>query len=347
MRPEFIGHYTQFMDDDNSTYPGSDELLAIGSAVGKKLGLQKIGIHIETIYPGRRTSWPHAESTEEEFAFVLEGNPSAWIDGTLYPLKPGDFVAFPSGTGITHTFINNSNQTARLLVGGERPKADNKIYYPLNESQNQVRRERGDFWDDIPLKAQGPHDGIPDLQKKEKQNSWNLPKLETQRLILRPFEMSDAPAIFEYAKNPNVSRLLIWEPHKTLADSEGFVKFIHQTYLDNVPTFGICLKDNPEKVIGSVGAMWASQKNKIMELGVALGEDYWGKALSSEAMLRLVEFLWERYDVLRIQSQCKAENAQSKRMMEKMGMTYEGLLKKNLYCKGQSWDMEMFSFTRG
>nr|MBA2404737.1 cupin domain-containing protein [Bdellovibrionales bacterium] len=102
-RPSFIGHYLDFLDDDDAHYPGSDELLSIGSAVGKKLGLKKIGIHIETLLPGRRTSWPHAESEEEEFGFVIEGNPDVWIDGTLHALKPGDFVAFPSGTGIAHT----------------------------------------------------------------------------------------------------------------------------------------------------------------------------------------------------------------------------------------------------
>lgn len=346
MRPEFIGHYTEFMDDDNSTYPGSDELLAIGSAVGKKLGLQKIGIHIETIFPGRRTSWPHAESTEEEFAFVLEGNPHAWIDGELYPLVPGDFVAFPSGTGITHTFLNNSNHIARILVGGERSKADNKIYYPLNESQNQVRRDRGDYWDDIPKRTMGTHDGLPDLQRKGEVAKWNLPTLKCSRLILRPIETSDVPAIFHYARNPNVARLLIWEPHKTTADSEAFVKFIHNGYLNGVPNFAICLKENPELMIGTAGAMWASEKNKTMELGIALGEDYWGKSYSSEALMCLIEFLWKRFDVQRIQSQCKSENIQSKRMMQKMGMHYEGLLKKSLFCKGRAWDMEMFSLTK-
>jgi uncharacterized cupin superfamily protein/RimJ/RimL family protein N-acetyltransferase len=346
MRPDFIGHYTDFMDDDNSTYPGSDELLAIGSAVGKKLGLQKIGIHIETILPGRRTSWPHAESTEEEFAFVLEGSPDAWVDGNLYPLKPGDFVAFPSGTGVTHTFLNNSKNVARMLVGGERPKKDNKIYYPLSESQNQVRRDRGDFWEDFPKKPLGTHDGLPDLLRSGEVTKWNLPVLKSERLILRAIETTDAKAIYQYASNPKVARLLIWEHHKTIADSEAFIKFIQQGYLSGIPNFAICLKENPSEMIGSVGAMWVSEKNKTMELGIALGEEHWGKSYSSEAMLTLIKFLWESFDVERIQSQCKSENLQSKRMMEKMGMIYEGLLRKNLFCKGVAWDMEMFSFVR-
>ena len=126
-RPSFIGNYKDLMDEDNAAYPGSSELLSIGSPVGKLLGLQKIGIHIETIPPGRRTSWPHAESTEEEFAYVIKGHPHVWVDGHLHELSAGDFVAFPAGTGIAHTFINNSDEDCVLLVGGERTKEENKI----------------------------------------------------------------------------------------------------------------------------------------------------------------------------------------------------------------------------
>lgn len=140
MRPSFIGHYTEFLDDDNASYPGSDELLSIGSAVGKNLGLIKMGIHIETVLPGRRTSYPHAESEEEEFAFVIEGHPHVWINGELFALRPGDFVAFPSGTGIAHTFINNASYPAKLLVGGEVRKATNRIIYPLNDEMNLIKK---------------------------------------------------------------------------------------------------------------------------------------------------------------------------------------------------------------
>lgn len=166
-RPDFIGHWTDFLEEDNSHYPGSDELLGIGCPVGKKLGLQKIGIHIETLLPGRRTSWPHAESAEEEFAYVLEGTPQVWVDGEVYDLVPGDFVAFPSGTGICHTFINNSDFPARLLVGGERSKAENKIIYSHHTERNLQMKEQNLYWDEAPKRKQGPHDGLPDRLREK------------------------------------------------------------------------------------------------------------------------------------------------------------------------------------
>jgi uncharacterized cupin superfamily protein len=106
--------------------------------------------------PGCRTSYPHAESAEEEFVFVLEGRPDVWIDGVLHPLEPGDSVAFPAGTGICHTFLNNTDEEMRLIVVGEKPKDENRIRYPLDEDLERTLKDR---WIDPPKRTFGPHDG--------------------------------------------------------------------------------------------------------------------------------------------------------------------------------------------
>jgi len=129
-RPDFIGNWRDLAGADDDHYPGDTELLGIGAPLGLRLGLTRIGIHHVRLPPGRRTSYPHAESAEEEFVYVLEGNPDVWIDGTLHRLGPGDVVAFPAGTGICHTVLNNSPAEARLLVGGERPKPRTRSTIP-------------------------------------------------------------------------------------------------------------------------------------------------------------------------------------------------------------------------
>ncbi len=162
-RPDFIKHYTEIQDEDNGTYPGSDELLSIGSAFGRLMGLTKLGIHHEFVPPGRRTSWPHAEKTEEEFVYVIEGHPDVWIDGELHRLNPGDGVSFPCGTGISHTFLNNTEADVRLLVIGETSKPDNQLYYPRNPTRKEQIGER--WWSDVPERPMGDHDGLPDKQR--------------------------------------------------------------------------------------------------------------------------------------------------------------------------------------
>jgi uncharacterized cupin superfamily protein len=155
-RPDFIAHWTELEGEDDSHYPGDSELMSIGAPLGRKLGLTRIGVHHERLAPGRRTSYPHAESSEDEFVFVLEGRPDAWIDGNLHALKPGDSVAFPAGTGICHTFLNNTAEEVRLLVIGEASKDENQIRYPLNPVHQATREDQ---WTDAPVHPLGPHDG--------------------------------------------------------------------------------------------------------------------------------------------------------------------------------------------
>ncbi len=57
--------------------------MSMGAALGAHLGLKSLGIHHMRLEPGRRTSLPHAESLEEEFAYVLSGQPDVWLDGVL------------------------------------------------------------------------------------------------------------------------------------------------------------------------------------------------------------------------------------------------------------------------
>ena len=124
-RPDCIRHWRELEGVDDSTYPDSTELFSIGAPLARGLRLNRLGIHHERLPPGRRTSYPHAESDEEEFIYVLEGYPEVWINGYLWKLEPGDSVGFPAGTGICHTFLNNTEQEVRLLVVGEANKKFN------------------------------------------------------------------------------------------------------------------------------------------------------------------------------------------------------------------------------
>jgi uncharacterized cupin superfamily protein len=146
-------------------YPNSDEDMAPGRSIGRAAGLMRIGLHLTRVPPGARTSWPHCEEDEEEFVYVLEGRVDAWIDGELHPMKAGDLAAFPCGTGICHTFINNGEQEALLLVGGEQAKSDSRIYYALHP-QRRGDMPWSNWWDDVPRRPRGAHDGLPDALRK-------------------------------------------------------------------------------------------------------------------------------------------------------------------------------------
>ena len=159
-RPSFIVS-ARDLPERSHVYPQSDEPLGPVRRAGAAAGLVRLGINLQRLPPGSRSSWPHAESDEEEFAYLIEGEVDAWIDGEIHPMRAGDLAAFPAGTGICHCFINNSGREAVMLVGGEAWKDANRIFYPLNPSR-RADLKASEWWDDVPQRTLGGHDGLPD-----------------------------------------------------------------------------------------------------------------------------------------------------------------------------------------
>jgi uncharacterized cupin superfamily protein len=168
-RPPFIVSASE-LPERRHVYPQSEEEMGPVRKLGRTAGLVRVGINLQRLLPGTRSSWPHAESDEEEFVYVIEGEVDAWIDGEIYSMRAGDLAAFPAGTGINHCFINNTETDVLLLVGGEAPKTSNRILYPLNPSRRSDLKE-SDWWHDAPVRELGSHDGLPDQLRGTKRSN--------------------------------------------------------------------------------------------------------------------------------------------------------------------------------
>jgi uncharacterized cupin superfamily protein len=136
------------------------EPLGIVSQLAGVEGLRRLRVQHERLPPGRRSSSPHAHTTREEVIYVLSGTPDLWLDGRLRPLRPGDCVVFPSGTGLSHTVINNAAGEAELLTIATQVD-DDRCYYPLNPTRGDVDAATLEAWAARPL---GPHDGRADVE---------------------------------------------------------------------------------------------------------------------------------------------------------------------------------------
>jgi ribosomal-protein-alanine N-acetyltransferase len=179
--------------------------------------------------------------------------------------------------------------------------------------------------------------------------TWRPPILETERLVLRPYEESDAPLIFPLASNPNSTRFTLWEHHKSLDDSDTFTRdYARSRYAEGVPDpLAVCLKEDPErKPIGSVGCFWASAPNRCMELGYWLAEPYWGRGLIVEACRALVGYAFESLQPKRMQARVIAGNDASVRVLEKLGFRAEGVLRAALLRRGKFEDVHIFAMLR-
>lgn len=179
-------------------------------------------------------------------------------------------------------------------------------------------------------------------------SGWRPPTIETSRLLLRALEESDVESIFAYASNPNVTRYTLWEHHKS---RDGTLEFLRQgiaQYGEKVPNpVAICLKNDPQRVIGTIGCRWQNRINQCMEMGYALGEPHWGQGFTVEAARALLDFAFAGYAVERVQAHTFAENIASARVLEKIGLQYEGTLRSALYHRARFWSLKMYSVLRG
>lgn len=164
-RPKFIKNCEELRTDESFSYPGDNETFGTGAALGRIMGLKRVAINYEVLKPGDRSSWPHAHLEEEEFIFILEGNPQIWIDGNVFDLSPGDCVGLPPATGHAHTLINNSDNSVRAIVVGEGDTPKDKIFYPMHPARNEECREKNFFWENHPENELGPHDGWSDKKR--------------------------------------------------------------------------------------------------------------------------------------------------------------------------------------
>ena len=144
--------------------------------------------------------------------------------------------------------------------------------------------------------------------------------LKTENLTLRPWMEDDAECLYHFAKNPKIGPIAGWPPHESVEDSLNIIK----TVFSKKETYAIVKDDVP---IGCVGLLFHPDTNHwwgddSAELGYWIGEDYWGNGFAVEASKTLIKRAFDDLDVKEIYASYRIENAQSKRVLEKLNFKY-------------------------
>ncbi|MEK5529605.1 MULTISPECIES: GNAT family protein [unclassified Viridibacillus] len=173
-----------------------------------------------------------------------------------------------------------------------------------------------------------------------------LPILETDRLSLRKISLDDLYDMHTYCSNEEVARYCTWTKHESLEDTEEFIRLILNKYeLDQYALWGIEEKETGT-LIGTIDFVSWQPKQQIAEIGYAISQVYWGRGIVTEASKAVIAYGFEEMDLVRIQAKCLIENVGSARVMEKVGMSYEGLIRKGLLVKDTHRDLKMYSILR-
>lgn len=168
--------------------------------------------------------------------------------------------------------------------------------------------------------------------------------LRTERLVLRPYRDIDFADIHAYGSNPAVVQYMIWGP-STEAESREFLQRVQEQNAADPRLhydWGITLQDE-DRVIGGCGLYLPRAGSPNGELGYCLHPAYWGQGIMPEACRALLGVGFGEMRLHRIFARCHPDNPKSARVMEKIGMQYEGRLRETEWVKGAWWDYLQYS----
>ena len=169
-------------------------------------------------------------------------------------------------------------------------------------------------------------------------------RLETERLILRKFVPEDAEYMFRnWASDPTVTEFMTWPPHPSVEESRRIVGMWIDSYArpENYQ-WAIELKEIREP-IGSINVVRMNENVDECELGWCLGRQWWGRSIMPEAASAVVKYLFEAVGANRVAARHAVENAKSGRVMQKIGMAMEGVLRQSDVSNHGLEDMAQYS----
>ena len=168
-------------------------------------------------------------------------------------------------------------------------------------------------------------------------------ELTTERLLLRPFRLSDVDDVYAYASDEAWGQYLFAVPAPyTRQDAVSFVARTVLQDWEQRPAFAIQLG---AQVVGGIN-LRIRPEQKVAEFGYSIARPHWGKGLVAEAASAVIDWGFQSYDIAKIYALADARNHQSIRVMEKLGMQREGLLRQNRYYRGEQVDEVLCSLLR-
>ncbi len=170
--------------------------------------------------------------------------------------------------------------------------------------------------------------------------------IETERLILRPFRMTDASAVLGYANNKNFSRFLPPVPFPySQKDADEFIARRILEDADKSKTWAVTLRPVDEPIGGL--SLRFNKDHNVAELGWSIAEEQWGKGIVTEGVQALVDATFTHLpDMHKLRAGADLRNVGSWRVMEKVGMRREAHYREHEFVDGEWIDDVWYGILR-
>ena len=184
------------------------------------------------------------------------------------------------------------------------------------------------------------------LDIKIKETFANPPTLETERLKLVKISPEHADDMYSYSCDPDVTKYLTWSCHSSVKETERYIKLLQKKYTAGIfNDWGLIHKDSG-KFIGTCGFTSFDYEKNTAEIGYVLAKDYWGMGLAAEAARCVMEFGFDSFGLSGFCAKCMEGNDASMRVMQKVGMSFEGIYKNGMFIKGAYKTIVVYNVTK-
>ncbi len=173
-----------------------------------------------------------------------------------------------------------------------------------------------------------------------------MPEIETDRLLLRKMLTRDADDMHEYAKRNDVTEYLTWYPHPDRQYTHDYLEYIGTRYrAGDFFDWAVTLKSSG-KMIGTCGFTSFDFANDCAEMGYVLNPLYRGRGIMPEALSAVMKFGFDNLALNRAEAKFISGNDASRRVMEKVGMKFEGIRRGGMLIKGDYRDIGICAVLR-
>ena len=184
------------------------------------------------------------------------------------------------------------------------------------------------------------------LENKVRECFADPPALHTQRLDLVKISPEHAEDMYEYSCQPDVTKYLTWSCHSSVKETERYIKLLQKKYTQGVfNDFGLVHRESG-KFIGTCGFTSFDYQNSTAEIGYVISKDFWGMGLAVEACRAVMEFGFENFGLSGFCAKCMEGNDASMRVMQKLGMSFEGIYKNGMFIKGSYKTIIVYNVTK-
>lgn len=172
--------------------------------------------------------------------------------------------------------------------------------------------------------------------------------LETERLWLKPYQTDMADSVYSVVKKREIAEMMLMIPHPyPRKQLDGWLDYVQKSFdIGQSFEYAVFTKDRPARYIGNCGLVAVSKAHHSGEIGYFIDPAEWGRGYATEACQKLLQQAFTRHGLNRVFGRCLVRNPASRRVLEKVGMAFEGRFKQEFYMNGTYEDVDYLALLK-